>query len=206
MRLTEKILAIAFIIGIVLKFSLITIGEEIALFALLTLACIYYPLGFLFFNQIRLRHVFKKKAYENVTAGKIVIAVLVGIALSIICVGILFRILILPGGAEMLMIGVVSIFFFSIIVVFMKSINRKFIFIRAGILMVLGVILFYTSELSIVKLQYRNHPAYVEAYAKYKADPGNPILRDELDLEYKRIWLTEEEFNEYERNQDNEPL
>lgn len=200
MRIAEKILAIIFIIGIVLKFSLIPVGEDIALIALLILACIYYPLGFLFFNQIRLRHVFKKKAYEKVTAGKIVIAVLVGIALSIVCVGILFRILILPGGAEMLMLGVVSIFFLSIIVAFIKSIDRKFILIRAGILMILGVTLFYTSELSIIRLQYRNHPAYIEAYTKYKADPENPILRDELDLEYKRIWLTEEEFKEYERN------
>jgi hypothetical protein len=203
MRIAEKILAIIFLIGIVLKFSLIPVGEDMALIALLILACIYYPLGFLFFNQIRLRHVFKKQAYENVTAGKIVIAVLVGIALSIVCVGVLFKILILPGGAEMVMLGVVSIFFLSIIVAFIKSIDRKFILIRAGILVVFGVIILFISELSIIKLQYRNHPAYVKAYIKYKEDPQNPNRKDELDLEYNRIWMSEEDFKEYEKSERN---
>lgn len=202
MRLAEKILAIAFVLGIILKFSLVGIGDEIALFSMLILACIYYPLGFLFFNQIRLRNVFKKKAYENITTGNIVVGVLVGIALSIICIGILFKLLILPGAGEMLMIGVVSTVFLSVVVATIKSLNTKFILIRMLSLALLGGGLFFTSELSMVKLQYRNHPAYIDAYVKYKEDPRNEILRNKLDFEDHRVWMSEEEFKEYERQQE----
>lgn len=48
MRIAEKILALAFIIGIVLQFSFVSVDGEIALIPLLTLARIYYPPGFPF--------------------------------------------------------------------------------------------------------------------------------------------------------------
>ena len=200
MKLTEKILAIAIVIGLVLKFLFVPGGEDLTLIAFLILACIYYPLGFLFFNQIRLRNIFKKKAYENVTVGKIVMAIIVGINLSIVCVGILFKLLILPGADEMLIIGVAGVLFVSILVAIIGSPDRKFTLIRTGVLGITGAILLFTPQLSIVKFQYRNHPAYIEAFANYQQDPGNAAFRNQLDLEQHRVQMTEKEFKEYEEN------
>jgi hypothetical protein len=94
------------------------------------------------------------------------------------------------------MIGVVSLVFLSIIVVIMKSVNRKYILIRTGIFGVVGALLFFTSELSIIKLQYRNHPAYIEAYVNYKEHPNDDRLLDKLDLEYQRVWISEEDYQQ----------
>ena len=85
-------------------------------------------------------------------------------------------------------------------VVMRRRLAAASILIRTITIGIAGTILFFTSELTLVKLQYRNHPAYVEAYVNYREDPQNPNLRDALDLEYNRVWMREEEFKEYEKS------
>lgn len=201
MRIAEKILLIALITGIILRFSLILIGEEITIISLLTLSGIYFALGFLLFNQIKLRDVTKKGTFEKLTTTSIVIAVLAGIALSIVCVGALFRFMSLPGSGQMLMIGSVSLIIVSILAAVLKSVFLKSILTRTIPVLIIGIVLLFVSELSMVKLMYRNHPTYVEAYVRYYEDPKNEALRKEMQLEFYRMRLTEEEFKEYERSQ-----
>ena len=64
-----------------------------------------------------------------------------------------------------------------------------------------GIFLIFTSELSIVKFQYRNHPDYIEAYTNYVADPRNEELYRKVELERNRIRLTDEEFKRYEESE-----
>ena len=204
MKIFEKILAIAIVISLILKFSLIPGGDILTLWTTLILACIYYPFGFLFFNEIRLRHIFKKAAYKNVTVKKIIFGVLTGLGLSIICVGTIFKFLLLTGGDQMLLLGLIitSIVLIISLTLFLKNkdTNSKFILMRSSIMGGVGVILILTTELSIVKLQYRNHPDYINSYAKYLSDPKNEELRKKREMEYYRITLTEEEFKKYEKS------
>ena len=101
MRILEKGLVFGILIALILKFSLVPGGDTLTLWTILILACIYHPLGFLFFNQIRLRHILKKTAYASVTATDIILAVVTGLGLSIVCVGLLFKLLDLTGGNQM---------------------------------------------------------------------------------------------------------
>jgi hypothetical protein len=201
MRIAEKVLLVALITGIVLRFSLILIGEEITMLSLLILSGIYFALGFLLFNQIRLRDVTKKGTFEKLTITSIGIAVMAGIALSIVCVGALFRFMSLPGSGEMLMIGSISLIIASILAAIFKSVHSKLILTRTIPAAIIGIVLLFVSELSMVKFQYRNHPAYAEAYIKYHQNPKNEALRKEMQLEFYRMRLTEEEFKEYEQSQ-----
>jgi hypothetical protein len=57
----------------------------------MVLTVIYYPFGFLFFNQIRLRDIFKRAAYKDTNAYKIIIAIITGLGFSTICIGSLFK-------------------------------------------------------------------------------------------------------------------
>lgn len=202
MKLVEKILAIAAFTGLLLMFSLISGGTELFMLSLLSLSGIYFALGFLLFNQIRLRDVTKKETFANLTTIQIVFGVITGIVLSIICVGALFKFLKLPGSNEMLMLGV---FFSILILIGVLVMRRKLaaapILIRTIILGAAGAVLFFTSELTLVKLQYRNHPRYIDAYSRYKEEPGHEALRDTLELEYNRVWMSEEEFIEYKSQQ-----
>ena len=204
MKILEKILAFGILISLILKFSLISGGDVLTLWTTLILACIYYTFGFLFFNQIRLRHIFKKASYKDVSALKIIFAIVTGLGLSIISLGSLFKLLNLSGADEMLMIGLIvtSIVLIISLTLFLKNndTNSKFTLWRVSIIGGIGVILMLTSELSIVKFQYRNHPDYIDAYAKYLSDPRNEELQKKKEMEYYRIILTEEEFRMYEKS------
>jgi hypothetical protein len=196
MKILEKSLAVAIAIALLMKFSLISGGEILTLWAMLTLSCLYYPLGFLFFNQIRLRHIFKKDAYQNVTAARIILAVVTGIGLSTMIVGSLFKLLTFPGADNMLLMGLVVTGAVSTLSIILSTIRKhaisKFTLWRVGVIGVVGIFLLSTSELSIIKLQYRNHPGYIEAYKNYLADPRNEELFNKVELERSRIRLTED--------------
>lgn len=204
MKTLERILAFVIMVSLILKFNLISGSDILAFFAILSLAGIYYPLGFLFFNQIRLRDTFKKSSYQNVSALGIVFAIVTGLGLSTLCIGAQFKLFNYEGADQMLIIG-----FFVTGIVFVVSLVRllkwnvpgsKFILWRIGIIGGIGIVLFFTSSLTIVKLQYRNHPGYVEAYEKHLADPMNETLWKDMELEYKRARLTDEDFKKYEKS------
>jgi len=204
MKILERILALGIVLGLIMKFSLTPGGDVIVLLTMLTLSCVYYPLGFLFFNQIKLRYVFKAAAYKGVAATSIILAIVTGIGLSIIVIGSLFKFLHFMGGDQMLILGLVIT-----AIVFAMSLTRwikdkdtksKFVLWRTGTIGVIGTFLFFTPELSLVKFQYRNHPKYIEAYANYVADPTNEALFRKMELERMKIRLTGEELKRYEES------
>jgi hypothetical protein len=143
MRLLEKILAIGVLVSLILRFNLIPGGDISLMAATMILTIIYYPFGFLFFNQIRLRDVFKKAAYKNVTAVTIFLAIVAGIGLSTTCIGSLFKLFHFSGATEMLTIGLVTIFIASLLalVLFIKrnKIYCRFLLTRTGIVGCIGI-------------------------------------------------------------------
>jgi hypothetical protein len=163
---------------------------------MLVLAGLYYFLGFLLFNQIRLRHIFKRDAYQNVTAVQIVLSVVTGMGLSTIIIGSLFKLFNIPGADNMLWIGLIVSGIVSVVSIVLSmnnpNSNRKFTFWRVGIIGVIGIFLLLISELSVVEVQYRDHPEYIEAYRKHLADPRNEELYKKMELERNRIQLTGE--------------
>jgi hypothetical protein len=188
-----------------MKFALVAGGDSILLLAMMTLASIYFPLGFLFFNQIRLRDVFKNSSsLKDVTASRAIFAIAAGIGLSTIVIGALFKLLNFTGANPMLFAGlsVTGVVLIFAVVLFVRNndVNSKFILWRAGVIGAIGVVLLLTSGLAIVKFQYRNHPAYIEAYINYSNDPRNEELGRKMDLERNRIKLTAEEFKRYEES------
>lgn len=200
MKLAEKILAIAVLAGLLLMFSIVRGGAELFMISLLSLSGIYFAFGFILFNQIRLRDLPKKETFKDLTTIKIVFGAISGIALSIVCVGIVFKLLSLPGSNEMLLIGTVVCILISIAtLVLRKKLSAATILTRTVVFGVVGIVLLSIPLLSIIKFQYRNHPAYVEAYTRYVENPKDESLWEKQMLEYNRVWMNEEEFKEYER-------
>lgn len=91
MRILEKILGLLIIVSLILKLLLVPYSAILLTVILIALAIIYYPFGFAFFNEIRLREIFKKESYKGISASRIIGAIGVGIGLSILCIGILFK-------------------------------------------------------------------------------------------------------------------
>jgi hypothetical protein len=205
MRLLEKFLAIALVISLSLKFSLISGGNYLTMLILSALSIVYFPLGFFLFNQIGFRQIFRQASYYGLSTLKILLPVITGLGLSIISIGSLFKFLDLPGGHQMLIAGL-PILLIVLVISLRNSRDEseiyKLIFKRIGIIGSCGVIMLFISPLTIIKYQYRNHPDYINAYVNYLNDTRNEELRKKKEIEYYRIILSEEEFKRHQRSID----
>jgi hypothetical protein len=88
---------------------------------------------------------------------------------------------------------------------FLKSKSNYYtrIFKRIAIIGGFGLILFVVPELSIIKLQYKNHPLYIKAYEEYLKSPQSLEAKDNLDIEYHRAKMSKEEFDWYMEYREN---
>ncbi len=109
MKKAEIILGIIAIAGIIMRLMAIPGGVILTLISLTVLSTLYYFLSFALLNGIRLRKIFKKESYAEINAQKIIAAILAGFSLSILTMGILFKIQSYPGANLMLIIGLVYI-------------------------------------------------------------------------------------------------
>jgi hypothetical protein len=199
MRVLEGIVIATVALSLWMKFTLIPGGDEFTMLSLTILACFYFPLGPLFLSNISLRDLFK--SFELKDMSVIVFAGAAGMGLACIAVGCLYKMLSLVGGGFMILSGIVIVGVVLVVHVarslIIKDPMNKVLLWRSGFGVLLGIFMMGVSELDIVKLQYRDHPAYVEAYVQYREDLSDES-RKKLDLEYHRVILTAEEFAVYE--------
>jgi hypothetical protein len=201
MNKLEKILGIIALLGLIFKFAIFHGGSLLLALSLSSLAFLYFYLGFAFFNQIGFKGIFKSESYKGLSKFRIIGAIGVGVALSMICIGILFKLqnwyfatLYLYGGLILaLIIIIVTAFRFK------KSKGDFYyrIFKRVAILGILGLLLLLISDLAIVKIQFRNHPSYINAYELYLQNPNDKALIKNMHLEYCRATMSEAAFKNY---------
>lgn len=201
MKSTEKILGLTFFAGLIMKFTLLPGAGVLITVSILSIAIMYYFLGFALFNQIPLRAIFKKDSYKGKSPLRIIGAIGTGIGISLICNGILFKLQDWPAGLSSLGIGIV---FTSIVLViatvkFFKTRSNYYVLIfkRIAVIGILGLVLFLTPALAIVKFQFRNHPDYIKVYEQYNNNPQDEMLRHKVGIEYRKATMTKEDFENY---------
>jgi hypothetical protein len=141
----EKIFGVLAVIALILKFASISGGSILATLSLTSLSFLYYLFGFALFNDIKLKNIFKRSSYKGISVLRIISSVGVGLGLSTICLGILFRIQFWPGGRMMLAVGLITILIITIIafIDFLKSkSDYKTILLRVAIIGGIGLLLF----------------------------------------------------------------
>lgn len=196
MKKTELTLCILSSIGIMLYLLPVPGGSMLTVLALTFLTLLYFFFGFALFNGIRGRDLFKGTTYTGISALKIVGGVGVGMSLSTVVIGILFRVMMWPGGSFMILIGCAPIIIVGIIAgVRASSSNSPFakrVLVRAVVFGGLGVLCFMVSSITIIKVKYRNHPEYVRAVEEANANPENEALQQKARDEYDKIEASEE--------------
>lgn len=204
MRNTEKILGLTFLAGLVMKFMLVPGAGIIITLSLLSIAIMYYFLGFALFNEIPGRAIFKKESYKGTSVLRIIGAIGAGMGISMICNGILFKLQDWPSALSSLEYGLIltSIVLVISIVKFFKTRSNFYVMIfkRIAVIGILGLILFFTPALTIVKFQFRNHPDYIKAYEQYGINPKDEMLSHKVEIEYKRATMTKQDFEKYMEN------
>jgi hypothetical protein len=188
MKILERGSVILSVIGLVMKIFRLNGGNELLEIGLTLLAMVYFYLGFAVFNNIRLKDIFKKSSYSNISSGRIVGAIGVGMNLSIIVIGLLFKLLIFAGAFEMLTIGVTSLtitLFAALIVFILKKKNLDFfykdIFVKGAIAVIIGIALCLTPGSSLIRLYHRDDPAYAELFIRAMQNPRDEKIQKAFD-------------------------
>lgn len=184
MKKLEKILPLLILIAFLLKLNSLPGASALFILSISSLSVLYY-FGFLLFNNIRLRHVFKKSAYQGSTAQRIIGSIGLGISFSCILMGCLFKLLFWVGSHAQLTLG---LFLLSIAMVFALLKNKgkasNFytpLYKRSIIIGLSGILLYATPATSIADVFYRNDPEYLEAFKRLLKDPQNEEYLLELE-------------------------
>ena len=208
MKRFELIVGIIAIFGILLQIRNMPGFGALAGLALMALSIFYYLFSFAFFNDIRLRNIFKKISYKDTNAKRIIGAIGVGWGISLIILGGLSKLQLWAVADMYLLTGFVYIGLILIIATIFYFRNKadyyKKIFRRIIIYCGLGLILYLTPPTTFLDIYYGNNPIYTEhpdfeeCYKKVLAEPYNSELKKQLnqmriELEQMKIekWLQE---------------
>lgn len=158
MKVFEQILVGTALLGFLMKVMLIPGGSELLFLGCTLGALFYWSFSFATFNHIPLRAIFKKTSYANVSAGRILGSIGLGMALCTIIIGIQYRLLLLYGAAEMITVGAASLTVLLLaallVMVFKKRALDRFyrsVLIRGGLALIIGIFaLFDSGSVSII--------------------------------------------------------
>ena len=181
-----------FIISIILLLISLPGGSMLMILSLGTLSFFYFYFGFAILNGITLRNIFKKKCYSGISSMRIVGAIGVGISLSMLNIGILFKLMSWPGSSFMLLVGLISISVFFAYSLIKIIINRSSfyanILFRTAFFGSIGLLLLILPSYTLSEIRYgKHHPEYIEALKALENDPTNTELQDNVTKEYNKI-------------------
>jgi hypothetical protein len=191
MKKTELIAGIIAILSLILQALLLPGGNVLTVLSLSVLAILYLYCGLLLFNDIRLRAAFKKISYAGISTSRKIGAIGAGFALSMVIVGIMFKIQSWPGADLMIKEGFAVVVIVCIVAGFKypksKSGYYNRIFKRAAIFGGFGLLLMIIPPYSWSQLKYRNHPAYRDALKNSSEDPTNEVLWEKVKEEKEKM-------------------
>jgi hypothetical protein len=91
MKKAEIILAVLAVIALGFNLNRVPGASALTVLTLSSLSVFYMYLGFALFNGVRLRAIFKKGSFTEISKARTFVAIAAGIALSVTLVGIMFR-------------------------------------------------------------------------------------------------------------------
>ena len=170
MRKFEIIVGLTAIFGIILKILHLPGSSMLIVLAFSTLSMFYYLFSFALFNGIRLRDIFKKESYKGTNAKRIVGAIGLGWAISVIIMGSLFKLQFWAGASMQLMTGLVTLGVILLIATIFYFRNKaeyyKRVFKRISIYGAFALVLYLTPTTVLIDIYHRNNPDYAEIFKK----------------------------------------
>lgn len=191
MRIAEKTVVLLVLLSLWLKMSLMNGGAEFLMLALLLLSLIYTFLGFALFNDIRLRDVFRRSSYSGIPGWHIAGAVLTGLALSVACVAVMFKLQSWTGASIVLLFS--FILCAPVVVVSILKMRGRHRLYYKGMLTRTGIAGFIVFSLLCMpnRLMYRmlyfRYPTYVKALEEADRRRDDPEMWKKAQQERNRI-------------------
>ena len=172
MRKTEIILLVVIFVSSILIINGVTeITNTIVVFSSMLLAILYFLFGFLLLNNKHLYKIFSKSTYQDLNALKITMGAILGLILSNILTGLLFKLMLWPGANAMLLVGGLTIILGLMFLVIVQLVTRKIEFIhnlRYFIWMVFFAIMYFMPYRTLIEARFLDkYPDYSNAMSRY---------------------------------------
>jgi hypothetical protein len=116
----EIIFAVILIIAFFMKSAHIPGGAALFIVSGSSLSLLYNIFSFFLLNDIKLRNIARKSAYQHTSISTIVLAIFIGFAISTVFVGVVFRTMLWPGGEAMLNAGLITLAICTLITLFIQ--------------------------------------------------------------------------------------
>ena len=178
---TERVLVILFLIGILFKFFHWTGFGLILTIACFSTAIIYCPFSFYFFSD-------KSLSNQNLP-----LSIISGFFLSIVPLGILFKIQYWNGAQIQLGFGLIITPIFLIIALIMKNrapeaqaIYYRNLTLRFTVLTSLTYLFYFTSTATLLKIQYHDDPKLGQLKILYYENPTEIKYQEEINKYIER--------------------
>ncbi len=173
---TEKTFTIIFIIGLIFTLLHWPGGGITLVISLATISILYFPAAFYFFCD------------KAIKKQNLALSIISGIFLSLIPLGILFKLMFWPGGHLYLLIGTVSTPIILTVVYFLKSRSTedlstyyKNMFLRTTILSVLTITFYLIPTDTLLKIQYWDDQELARLKTLHYTHPDNEEYKKQHD-------------------------
>ncbi len=179
MRKTEIILTLVMCLGIVLIISGITVvAPSILLFSAGILSFLYLIFGFLLLNNKSIFKIHKNETYRDLSAGNIIMGVLLGLCIPPVFISIIFKFLLWANAEVMALTAILTLVVLIIVIAIIQLVAKKIFFhlnLRFFIWSVLIAITYLIPNSVIINAYFlEDFPNYANALKQYEANPENP--------------------------------
>lgn len=190
MKKAELYLVGITIVALILKIFRIPGNSILLILSLSALSSMYFYFGILLFNGIRLREIFKKDSYLNLSKKRLIGSLVLGISLSILVIGILFKIELWPRANNMLLPGLFLLVIILITLFYFNGKNKSPFGTRVHkriIVVATSSVLFYLipSDL-LIDLYHRNNPEIIMLIKESNRNPGDKEIEMKLQDAFEK--------------------
>lgn len=187
----EIYLAIVSVAAFTLNLFLIPGSSILLTLSLSALSVMYLYFSFALLNNVSLVAVFKQKALNKISIFKTLGAILVGGALSVALIGVLFKLMQWPN-ANFLFFATLPFILISGGVYFVlfkknKEPYYKNILIRLWIVGSVVFLLFILPKDLLLDFKYRNNPDYLEAFKDWREDNSDSVKIEKYEEELRKL-------------------
>jgi hypothetical protein len=203
MKKVELFIAANIVLAIVLKLQTVPGANEFTYISLIVLAILYFPFGIAQLHGIPFKDALKRSSYANIPLQQRLVALIAGFGLSCAVIGSMLKLQLIEDGNVVIMNGLGILLAVLVLGELgyrrSKSAFYRRVISRGAFIFAIGAIFTMTPTSTINGIVFRNHPEYVKAYELAKAQPDNPELERQKEIEYHRVVLPADEFDQYLR-------
>ncbi|MEP2770643.1 MAG: hypothetical protein ABJH05_00755 [Fulvivirga sp.] len=191
MKRLEKVLVVLILLGAIGSLLRIDYSNYIFLVGCTVISMLYFFFSFALFNDVKIRNITKPGSFKSI--GRVIGSIGLGIALSIVIIGIQFKFFVLVGSDNMLNIGSTFLTIIGIVAtIILIARNRQQpdfylrVFKRLVPALLIGVISYITPGEYIIDIRYSDNPKLAELIKQSLHEPYDKELFNKIQKEKEK--------------------